>query len=81
MKDEEFMRIIKNLLDINRIQRNKVLGSGFSNHLKEYLRYLLEELDSIEPGAYKAEDTGFVVILENGDDVRDLSAVGLNPKD
>mgnify|MGYP000931719495 CR=1 FL=1 len=75
------MRIIKNLWDVNRLQRNKVLGKEFSNHLKEYLRYLQEELDSIEPGAYEVEDTGFIVILEHVDDVRDLSTVGLNPED
>lgn len=73
--------MIKNQRDVSRYQRCKVLGQEFAEHVKAYLRYLQDELDAIEPGEYSVEDTGFIVVLEAGDDVRDLSNVGLNPED
>src|SRR5690554_3733862 len=75
------MLVIKNQRDVSRYQRREVLGPQFAAHLKGYLGYLQEELSVIDPGEYSVEDTGFIVVLEAGDDVRDLSTVGLNPED
>lgn len=75
------MLVIKNHRDVSRYQQCKVMGSEFAEHVKAYLRYLQDELDAIEPGEYSVEDTGFIVVLEVGDDVRDLSNIGLNPED
>ena len=75
------MKIIKNKQDLDLLSEAKALGSEMSQHLQDFLVELQADLDVPEPGVYTTEDCGHIVLLEAGDNVRDLSNVGLNPED
>ncbi len=71
------MRVVRNQQDIRSLE-----GSGLTEELLQELEaYVAErqqELDELEPGAWLYEDTGEVIVLEAGDDPRDLDEVGLS---
>lgn len=46
-----------------------------------YLASIQKNLDGLGCGKNNLEDYGFIIILEQSDDVRNLSEVGLNPCD
>lgn len=71
------MRVVKSKEDISLLQRARAVGSEFAKHLENFMDQLQADLDYLNPGAYKMEDCGYVVILEPGDNVRELSHIGL----
>ena len=73
------IRIIKNNHDVLLLYEAGVIGDEFREHLTRYFDRLQADLDELDPNRYSVEDCGYVVILEEGDNVRDLSNVGLNP--
>lgn len=72
------MIVIKNKQDLGEA---KELTKDFVDHLNNFFDNLQAELDDPEPGVYSTEECGHVIILEAGDNVRDLSAIGLNRED
>lgn len=75
------MLVIRNQRDLIRLLDDEKLDNELEANIYDYLELLQEELDEFAPGEFKVEDTGQVVILEAGDDVRDLAAIGLNKED
>src|SRR5690554_6258351 len=75
------VRIIKNKRDAEILTGAGVLADEFTNHLNKFFDDLQADLDDMEPETYTVEDCGYIVILEAGDNVRDLSNVGLNQED
>lgn len=76
------MKIIKTMKDIEIMIEEQGLVQALLHHLQTYF---LELHQSIEPDTdlnkFSLEDHGYLVILEAGDDVRNLHDVGLNPED
>lgn len=74
------MRIIKSEEDIYLLRKYNVLEKGYLKQIEEYFRQLFKALSRGE----SYEDfrmgwpEGFLVILEKGDNLKDLETVGLN---
>jgi len=74
------MKIIKTLDDLRKL--DGAMELGLQAHLEEYLLALREALEpETELGQFSLARHGYIVILEQEDDVRDLREVGLNPGD
>ncbi|MDI3534921.1 MAG: hypothetical protein PWQ82_1286 [Thermosediminibacterales bacterium] len=73
------LRIIKTLEDIRTLGKAKVMSPCYLDYLEEYFIQLHKALgngESVEE--FSLEDHGYFVILEKGDNVRNLSNVGLS---
>lgn len=75
------MRVIKNQDDVRLMAQAKAIGPQFAKHLTKFFDDLEAELEDMSPNTYRLEDTGHVVLLEAGDNVRDLRELGLNHQD
>ena len=75
------MRVIKNQDDVRLMAQAKAIGPQFAKHLTKFFDDLEAELEDMSPNTYRLEDTGHVVLLEAGDNVRDLREMGLNHQD
>lgn len=75
------MRIIKSIDDVYVMSQAKAISPEFSKHLIKFFDDLQADLDDPEPDVYSIEECGHVIILESGDNVRDLSTIGLNRGD
>ena len=75
------MILIKNQDDVRSMEEKQLIRVGMAKHLMKFFDDLQEELDFLSPNTYKVEDSGQVVILDKGDNVRDLSEIGLNRGD
>ena len=71
------MRVVKSKEDISLLLRASPLGSEIAKNLENIMDHMHADLDDLNPGAYKMEDCGYVVILEPGAKVRELSHIGL----
>lgn len=74
------MRTIKTQQDINTLQSVKFLPEAFLEHIDKYLRQLEAALANDEE-VFSLEHHGYIVLLEAGDNVRDLGNVGLGRED
>ena len=72
------MRVIKNQDDVRLLKEAKAISQPFAKHLTTFFDELQADLEDMSPNTYRLEDTGHVVLLEAGDNVRDLREVGLN---
>lgn len=72
------MRVIKNQDDVRLMAQAKAIRPQFAEHLIQFFDELQADLEDMSPNTYRLEDTGHVVLLEAGDNVRDLREVGLN---
>ena len=75
------MLVFKNQDDVRLQEAKGSIRSGMGRHLMKFFDDLQEELELISPNTYKVEDNGHAVILDKGDNVRDLSDIGLNRGD
>lgn len=75
------MRVVKNQDDVRLLKEAKAIGHTFAKHLTKFFDDLQAELEDMSPNTYRLEDTGHVVLLEAGDNVRDLKEMGLNHQD
>jgi hypothetical protein len=73
--------VIKNQDDVRLMAQAKAIGPQFAKHLTKFFDDLEAELEDMSPNTYRLEDTGHVVLLEAGDNVRDLRELGLNHQD
>ncbi len=72
------MRVIKNQDDVRLMAQAKAINPQFAEHLIQFFDELQADLEDMSPNIYRLEDTGHVVLLEAGDNVRDLREMGLN---
>ncbi len=75
------MRVIKNQDDVRLMAQAKAINPQFAEHLIQFCDELQADLEDMSPNTYRLEDTGHVVLLEAGDNVRDLREMGLNHQD
>jgi len=74
------MYIIQTKQDLNILEKSKVLEEEFIKLLKDKFNSLYKDLSEGTPmDEFSLEDKGYIVILHEGDNVRNLSTVGLNP--
>ena len=78
------MRVIKTFEDLELLENTGVLNEDYLQWIKDYFLQLFEALgrngetlDQFRLGWLE----GFVLVLEEGDNLRDLSLFGLNPED
>ncbi|RNB62022.1 hypothetical protein EDM57_00245 [Brevibacillus gelatini] len=76
------MRTIKTLADVRCLQEAKVFSPSFLSYLEEEFLGLKEafDFDGLDE-AFTLDTYGYMVVLEKGDNLRDLSVVGLNRED
>jgi hypothetical protein len=77
------MRTIKTLEDIRLLKQAQVLHPEYLDFVGEYFGQLMEALrdEDVPEEKFNLDDSGYIVILEKGDNLRDLSSVGLNRED
>lgn len=73
------MRIIKTMQDVRLISAGQVFSDTINSYLKEEFVGLKEafDFDGLDE-AFTLDMYGYMVILEKGDNLRDLSVVGLD---
>ncbi|TDF88860.1 hypothetical protein [Paenibacillus piri] len=72
------MRVIKTKQDIVILCRAEVLPSALLNQIEDYFNQLRVELEDGEESEFHLGRHGYIVVLEAGDNVRDLGNVGLS---
>ena len=72
------IQFIRRQEDVGRLRRAKVLGPELAQHLTRYLNDIQAQLDDMSPGTYTMEDVGQIVLLEKGDNARDLTELRLS---
>ena len=77
------MRIIKTFEDVELLENTEVLNERYLQWIKNYFLQLFDLLGRGETLDQFRMDwpEGFVAVLEEGDNLRDLSLLGLNPED
>lgn len=74
------MRIIMTLRDIEVLEEARATEPEYTEYVREYFLAVCRNLGKgSNSEAYRLDEEGFIVMLEKGDNLRDLSAVGLNP--
>jgi len=73
------MRTIKTMQDIRILREANVFSNGFMNFLEEEFLGLKEafDFDGLDE-AFTLDVYGYIVVCEKGDNLRDLSVVGLD---
>ena len=71
------MRIIKTEQDIVFLRRAEVLPEALLDHVEDYFNHLRIELEDEADSQFRLDENGYIVLLEEGDNVRDLGNVGL----
>lgn len=76
------MRTIKSLADVRCLQEAKVFSPSFLSYLEEEFLGLKEafDFDGLDE-EFALDHYGYMVVLEKGDNLRDLSVVGLSRED
>lgn len=73
---------IKNLADIDRLKDKKQYSDDFIIYIKDYFKKIWESLGDYEAiEEFSLKYHGYIVILEETDNIYDLSEVGLNKED
>ncbi len=68
--------------DMEDTKKESSLPSDYLKQIETFYKLLVESLRADIPADdFSLKDSGYIVILEVGDDVRDLSSVGLNSED
>lgn len=75
------MRIIKSKQDIVILRRAEVLPAVLLVQVEDYFNQLSVELEVEAESQFRLGENGYIVLLEAGDNVRDLGNVGLAPKE
>jgi hypothetical protein len=72
------MRIIKTRQDFDVLNRAGVFPVALLENVEGYFTQLMVELEDETIGGFCLGKYGYIVVLESGDNVRDLDNVGLN---
>ncbi|MBY3618859.1 hypothetical protein HGO21_04810 [Acinetobacter sp. CUI P1] len=74
------MRIIKMQQDIFVLRCARALPLVLLEQIEDYFQQLKNELNDESKSEFRLDGQGYIVVLEGGDNVRDLGIVGLNRK-
>lgn len=74
------MRIIRTKQDINFLRSAEVLPAPLLDHVEDYFGQLRIEMEDEAESHFRLGEIGYIVLLEVGDNVRDLGNVGLAPE-
>ncbi|MBT2289498.1 hypothetical protein J7E73_10210 [Paenibacillus albidus] len=74
------MRTIQTQQDLTSLS-SSILNPPFLSHIENYFSQLKEMHSDTEDTLFSLQKHGYIVILEPGDNLYDLSIVGLNPED
>lgn len=72
------MRIIKMQQDIFVLRCARALPLVLLEQIEDYFQQLRNELNNESKSEFRLDGHGYIVVLEAGDNVRDLGSVGLN---
>jgi hypothetical protein len=72
------MRIIKTKQDIHTLRREGVLPAELLNQIEDYFNQLRVELEDEAESEFRLGKNGYIVLLEVGDNLRDLGNFGLH---
>ncbi len=73
------MRIINTLADITLLEKTNTLPKDYLNLIRQHFKDLMEfNCDGETEEEFTLEQCGPIIVLEPGDNVKDLSIVGLN---
>jgi hypothetical protein len=75
------MRTIRTRQDFDDLRRDGTVPATLVEYLDWYFRQLETELADEEENTFCLDRHGYIVVLEAGDNVRDLGIVGLNCED
>ncbi|TYO95505.1 hypothetical protein [Desulfallas thermosapovorans] len=75
------MRVIKTMADISLLRKAGALNPELIDEVEKQLKEVFQNLGGDDLGNFSLKDVGPIVVLEAGDNVRDLAEIGLNPKD
>jgi hypothetical protein len=77
----DLLRFIKTKQDIDFLRRAEVLPVALLDQVEDYFNQLRVELEDEAEGEFRLGKNGYIVLLEAGDNVRDLGIVGMNRED
>ncbi len=72
------MRIFKTQQDFDVLRHAGVLPAALLVQVEDYFKQLMIELEDEAEGEFRLGMNGYIVVLEAGDNVRDLGNIGLN---
>jgi hypothetical protein len=72
------MRIIKTQKDFDVLRHASAIPATLLDQVKDFFLQLRDELEDEAEGEFRLGRQGYIVVLEAGDNVRDLGNVGLS---
>ncbi|MHA6481652.1 hypothetical protein ACX1C1_07085 [Paenibacillus sp. strain BS8-2] len=75
------MRIIKAQQDFDILRRVGVLPEALLDQVENYFNQLRVEQEDVNSSEFRLSECGYIVVLESGDNIRDLGIVGLSRED
>lgn len=76
------MRIINTLADITLLEKTNTLPQDYLNLIRQHFKDLMDfNCDGETEEEFTLEQCGPIIVLEPGDNVKDLSIVGLNSRE
>ncbi|MDB5054114.1 MAG: hypothetical protein JWM44_2164 [Bacilli bacterium] len=72
------MRIIKAQQDFDILRRTGVLPVALLDQVEDYFNQLRVEQEDEDSSVFRLNERGYILVLEAGDNIRDLGNVGLN---
>ncbi|MBE9917808.1 hypothetical protein G8C92_27790 [Paenibacillus donghaensis] len=72
------MRIFKTQQDFVTLRRTGAFPMTILDQIEGYFQQLKNELEDEDAGDFRLDRHGYIVVLEAGDNVRDLGEIGLN---
>lgn len=77
-----FVRVIQRRQDIECLREAGALQEPYLKLVERDFERVLSGIEAgSSPGAYSPESEGYFVVLEKGDNLKNLEVVGLNPQD
>lgn len=75
------MRIVKTQQDLNVLRQAGAIPATLLVQIEDFFLQLRDELEDEVESEFRLGRSGYIVVLEAGDNVRDLGNIGLNRED
>lgn len=78
------MRIIKKLHDIELLRKGQSISKEILEEMEDHFKNIyknLGEAEGFDIKEFSLKDSGIIVYLESGDNIKDLEEIGLDPED